>query len=186
MKMGRNAPCPCGSGKKYKHCCGAVDSPIVQSTAKKPLQRHCGECTGCCDGWVKINVYGHAVYPGKPCPFSTGHNCRIYEHRPVDPCQEFVCGWLSRDSFLPEWLRPDKAGCLVLLAKLSWRNMPVDVVVPVGPRIKPKSLAWLKNYASSHGRLLIYGEGDEIWTAYGPPEFQHEIAERFNQGDVLW
>jgi SEC-C motif-containing protein len=21
-KIGRNAPCPCGSGKKYKHCCG--------------------------------------------------------------------------------------------------------------------------------------------------------------------
>jgi SEC-C motif-containing protein len=21
-KTGRNAPCPCGSGKKYKHCCG--------------------------------------------------------------------------------------------------------------------------------------------------------------------
>ncbi len=21
MKVGRNAPCPCGSGKKYKHCC---------------------------------------------------------------------------------------------------------------------------------------------------------------------
>ncbi|MBU4286455.1 MAG: SEC-C domain-containing protein, partial [Verrucomicrobia bacterium] len=19
----RNAPCPCGSGKKYKHCCGS-------------------------------------------------------------------------------------------------------------------------------------------------------------------
>jgi len=23
-KVGRNAPCPCGSGKKYKHCCGSV------------------------------------------------------------------------------------------------------------------------------------------------------------------
>ena len=23
QKVGRNAPCPCGSGKKYKHCCGA-------------------------------------------------------------------------------------------------------------------------------------------------------------------
>jgi len=23
VKVGRNAPCPCGSGKKYKHCCGA-------------------------------------------------------------------------------------------------------------------------------------------------------------------
>jgi preprotein translocase subunit SecA len=22
MKVGRNDPCPCGSGKKYKHCCG--------------------------------------------------------------------------------------------------------------------------------------------------------------------
>ena len=21
-KIGRNQPCPCGSGKKYKHCCG--------------------------------------------------------------------------------------------------------------------------------------------------------------------
>ena len=22
LKISRNAPCPCGSGKKYKHCCG--------------------------------------------------------------------------------------------------------------------------------------------------------------------
>ena len=24
-KVGRNAPCPCGSGKKYKHCHGSLD-----------------------------------------------------------------------------------------------------------------------------------------------------------------
>lgn len=24
-KVGRNDPCPCGSGKKYKHCCGRLD-----------------------------------------------------------------------------------------------------------------------------------------------------------------
>jgi uncharacterized protein YecA (UPF0149 family) len=23
-KVGRNEPCPCGSGKKFKFCCGAV------------------------------------------------------------------------------------------------------------------------------------------------------------------
>jgi preprotein translocase subunit SecA len=23
MTVGRNEPCPCGSGKKYKKCCGA-------------------------------------------------------------------------------------------------------------------------------------------------------------------
>lgn len=26
MKTGRNDPCPCGSGQKYKHCCGSVVS----------------------------------------------------------------------------------------------------------------------------------------------------------------
>ncbi len=25
MKIGRNAPCPCGSGKKYKACCLKLD-----------------------------------------------------------------------------------------------------------------------------------------------------------------
>ncbi|MTW20687.1 zinc chelation protein SecC [Allochromatium palmeri] len=25
-KVGRNDPCPCGSGKKYKKCCGASDA----------------------------------------------------------------------------------------------------------------------------------------------------------------
>jgi preprotein translocase subunit SecA len=24
-KIGRNEPCPCGSGKKYKHCHGRLD-----------------------------------------------------------------------------------------------------------------------------------------------------------------
>ena len=23
-KIGRNEPCPCNSGKKYKHCCGSL------------------------------------------------------------------------------------------------------------------------------------------------------------------
>ena len=25
-KVGRNEPCPCGSGKKYKQCCGKLES----------------------------------------------------------------------------------------------------------------------------------------------------------------
>lgn len=35
-KIGRNQPCPCGSGKKYKHCCllqeqaGRISSPMAQ------------------------------------------------------------------------------------------------------------------------------------------------------------
>jgi len=25
QKIGRNQPCPCGSGKKYKQCCGKLN-----------------------------------------------------------------------------------------------------------------------------------------------------------------
>src|SRR5215213_8259169 len=28
-KPGRNDPCPCGSGKKYKHCCLLTPKPVV-------------------------------------------------------------------------------------------------------------------------------------------------------------
>lgn len=28
-KVGRNSPCPCGSGKKYKRCCGVNAPPIL-------------------------------------------------------------------------------------------------------------------------------------------------------------
>ena len=31
MKVGRNDPCPCGSGKKYKHCCMRQDEPVENS-----------------------------------------------------------------------------------------------------------------------------------------------------------
>lgn len=32
MKTGRNDPCPCGSGRKYKHCCmrAKVATPLSQ------------------------------------------------------------------------------------------------------------------------------------------------------------
>lgn len=34
-KIGRNDPCPCGSGKKYKHCCiGSKVATINQTTSK--------------------------------------------------------------------------------------------------------------------------------------------------------
>ena len=32
MTPGRNEPCPCGSGKKYKRCCGLEPAPSRQET----------------------------------------------------------------------------------------------------------------------------------------------------------
>ena len=34
-KIGRNDPCPCGSGKKYKHCCiGSKVATVNRTTSK--------------------------------------------------------------------------------------------------------------------------------------------------------
>lgn len=35
-KIGRNDPCPCGSGKKYKHCCGKSESNILPFPGTEP------------------------------------------------------------------------------------------------------------------------------------------------------
>lgn len=41
MKIGRNQPCPCGSGKKYKRCCLAKDEQAVRAApppARQPFR----------------------------------------------------------------------------------------------------------------------------------------------------
>jgi len=39
-KPGRNAPCPCGSGKKYKKCCWDKDSADSETLAAQYLRKH--------------------------------------------------------------------------------------------------------------------------------------------------
>ncbi|MBW2430077.1 MAG: SEC-C domain-containing protein, partial [Deltaproteobacteria bacterium] len=34
-KIGRNEPCPCGSGKKYKRCCLTKGVPALGFTAEE-------------------------------------------------------------------------------------------------------------------------------------------------------
>jgi preprotein translocase subunit SecA len=36
-KVGRNDPCPCGSGKKYKHCHGRADHAFTQEMTSEPV-----------------------------------------------------------------------------------------------------------------------------------------------------
>src|SRR4051794_25588455 len=38
MKIGRNAPCPCGSGKKYKRCCLDKDQRVERQRHKFATQ----------------------------------------------------------------------------------------------------------------------------------------------------
>ena len=147
--------------------------------------RRCGPCTACCDGWLKIVVYGHEIRPGKPCPFSSGGHCTIYQTRPKDPCRDFVCGWLTPTSPLPDWMRPDRAHVIFLPANFTWHGHSVDVAVPVGAGPTGQALDWLRAFAAANKRPLLYQVEDE-WHAFGPPAFQSEMRERINAGSTPW
>jgi hypothetical protein len=152
---------------------------------KSQIERTCGSCTACCDGWLQIEVRGHHVRRGEPCPFSVEHQCSIYSERPQHPCREFICGWLTASSPLPEWMRPDKSDMIMLAANFIWHGLPVDVVVAAGDRPKKKALDWLMKFSSEKKRLLIY-QVEEDWFAFGPPAFQAEISERIGRGEKPW
>jgi len=57
-KIGRNEPCPCGSGKKYKKCCGKNESPIFPA----PLELKTGTLL---DDYMMlfqgIAIYGQSI-----------------------------------------------------------------------------------------------------------------------------
>ena len=126
--------------------------------------RSCGDCTACCDGWLQIEVRGHPVRKGSPCPFSTAGRCTIYPDRPQHPCREFVCGWLTASSPLPDWMRPDKSRLILLAANFIWRGLTVDVAVAVGERPKTKALDWMQRFSAETRRPLIY-QIDDAWFA---------------------
>ena len=165
------------------------------SSPAPPAARTCQPCTGCCDGWLQINVKGTPVHPGRPCPHSTGQGCNDYANRPVNPCVSFECGWRRADSPLPDWMKPNEAKVIVLFDQSVWNGLPVDVAVPVGRRIPPRALHWLQQFAETNGRALLYSEqivdaagkftNQQTVNAYGPPEFQQEIAARSSRGEAL-
>lgn len=162
---------------------------------KKAAIRTCQPCTGCCDGWVQMMIGDAHVYPGSPCPHSTGSGCDDYANRPKDPCDNFNCGWVVDGSPLPEWMKPSNAKVIVIFNKIQWQGIPVDVAVPVGKRIPPRALKWLMAFAEDNGRPLLYAEqnivngkmqADQNFIGYGPPAFQQWVHERQNTGQCLW
>ncbi len=158
--------------------------------------RECLPCTACCEGWLKLEVNGESVYPGKPCvDCKQSVGCGVYENRPVEPCQSFSCGWLQEKSPLPEWFRPDNAKTIVVFNKLVWQGYPVDLAVPVGKRIPPRALNWLKQFSNKTQRPLLYMEQqpgneqlDQVQNivGHGPALFLEELQEKVSSGERLW
>lgn len=151
--------------------------------------RQCLPCNACCQGWVSADVLGHRMRAGHPCPHSTSAGCGIYRDRPQEPCRTFVCSWLVENSPLPDWMRPDVCGAIVLLS-LRWEDEFVISAVPVGRAIPERTLKWLMDYARRHARPLVFYERIETdgeFTGlrrfgFGPPAFREKVARA--AGDV--
>jgi hypothetical protein len=162
---------------------------------KKKINRECQPCTACCDGWVKMDIKGVPVYPGSACPHSTKQGCDDYDNRPVNPCDYFNCGWIMKESPLPDWMKPNNSKVMIIFDKLQWLGMSVDLAVPVGKRIPPRSLNWLKQFSEQYNRPLLYMEHEKkkgiyqpkpLIFAYGPPTFQDQMSQWQAQGKTFW
>ncbi len=187
MPIGRNDPCPCGSGKKYKKCCGAV-VPLKQvsthaAAAHTAGTRECGACTACCDGWVKGTIFGHEMYPGRPCHFRGAGCCTIYERRPSDPCRNFICGWLQTQSPFPEEFKPDRLG--VLIIPVQWREKTAYILRSAGRDPDEALLAWMREFSLRTDRPFFYEQAGERF-GFGPREFQVEMLAKIERGERLW
>ena len=95
--------------------------------------RPCGDCTACCSGQLAGEIYGHKMFPGKPCHFLMENKCSIYESRPTSPCKTFQCAWSQR--LLDEDMRPDKIGLMVSVeTKGKEQFLRIVEVVPKPPQ----------------------------------------------------
>lgn len=119
--------------------------------------RQCMPCFACCQGWLTAEVLGNELRPGQGCPHASAKGCGVYPDRPEVPCRTFICSWLVESSPLPDWMRPDLSGAIVLLS-MPWEGEKVISAVPVGRAIPQKTLDWLKDYAQKYGRPLIFYE----------------------------
>jgi len=54
-KIGRNDPCPCGSGQKYKRCCMGKDQAAVQVKRAAVQEEQCARSADLAAAWEESN-----------------------------------------------------------------------------------------------------------------------------------
>jgi hypothetical protein len=71
-KIGRNDPCPCGSGKKYKKCCSAKDEQAAlaayAASVVPPVTASAAESGEAAEGGEQTKARGTATPGGRPVP----------------------------------------------------------------------------------------------------------------------
>ncbi len=130
--------------------------------------------------------------PWRPCQHCTESGCAIYATRPRKPCVEFVCAWLRAGSSMPEELRPDRAGVIVVPDR-KWREWTVITAVATGETIPQAALDWLMTHAErTRTPLVLYeyiAEGGAFKgvrnRGFGPPAFVEAVRVSLGPQDIF-
>ena len=147
------------------------------------VKRDCDGCDACCQGWLYGEAYGHKFWPGSPCHFKTKVGCKIYEHRPEDPCKTFTCAWLSdSEGLFPEWMKPNLSNVLITLRKRSTADSRYFRICETGQNIDSRVLSWI------HLNLVMKGHQVAVqihggWVYYGSQDFVEEMTKNPTEKD---
>jgi hypothetical protein len=130
--------------------------------------------------------------PGSPCRHCTAAGCGIYEERPQVPCVNFQCAWLQDPDTLPDEMRPDLCGAIVMLDR-QWNGIKVITAVPTGENIPEAMLKWLRSFAIGKSTPLVFSTfpfrdgtfGASQKTGFGPPAFVKAVKESIGPEDIV-
>ena len=127
----------------------------------------------CCQGWLTGEAWGHRFSPGKPCGWLSGSGCTIYEHRPANPCQSFLCEW-KRQPAIPDSLRPDRAG-VIMVNRVQGIHEYIRVIESRGP-VPDHIHEWAQQHSAQHGVNIVVpvAGGVRVYTTHD--DFRRDIA----------
>jgi len=134
----------------------------------RPQSRACGGCTRCCEGWLTGEAWGHHFAPGRACGWLGRSGCTIYEQRPFNPCQTFLCEW-KRDPAIPQWLWPRESG-VILISRVLGEHNYLRVIPSPGP-VSDRIHEWAQQHSHSHSVNILVPGSDQPRIYSTDPQF---------------
>lgn len=108
--------------------------------------RNCQPCTACCEGHLELGDELAPNNANEGCSHCVQNGCTIYADRPQVPCQTFECLWLTANSPLPDWMRPDESRVIVTINRYKWNDHPVVVGLKLDDEIPDRTLRYLREW----------------------------------------
>ena len=147
QKTGRNDPCPCGSGRKYKHCCGQPAAPAAAEAHDGAVERALA--------WL-VQHHRKAF----AAALEEAIDEAVYEILgDGDDAREALTGlgealWQQVQLNLTEWLLAEGD----MLASGAWVRVSELLLGPKGPLLTTGQRAWLEQLARRPLRLYVVTE----------------------------